>query len=71
MLERVERESRRMDDLIEHLLTLARAQPRQGDDFATLDVVELLAQIVEDARFEAGMKQCQVCRPGHVYHSWA
>ena len=61
MLERIERESRRMDDLIEQLLTLARAQSRQGDsDFATLDVVELLAQIVEDARFEAGMKHCQV-----------
>ncbi|WP_372028004.1 ATP-binding protein [Pseudomonas kurunegalensis] len=61
MLERVERESRRMDDLIEQLLTLARAQARQGDsDFASVDVVELLAQIVEDARFEAGMKQCQV-----------
>ena len=61
MLERVERESRRMDDLIEQLLTLARAQARQGNrDFASVDVVELLAQIVEDARFEAGMKQCQV-----------
>ncbi len=61
MLERVERESRRMDDLIEQLLTLARAQSRQGNnDFASVDVVELLAQIVEDARFEAGMKQCQV-----------
>ena len=61
MLERVERESRRMDDLIEQLLTLARAQARQGgSDFASVDVVELLAQIVEDARFEAGMKQCQV-----------
>lgn len=61
MLERVERESRRMDDLIEQLLTLARAQARQGDsDFASVDVVELLAQIVEDAGFEAGMKQCQV-----------
>jgi signal transduction histidine kinase len=61
MLERVERESRRMDDLIEQLLTLARAQSGQGSsDFASVDVVELLAQIVEDARFEAGMKQCQV-----------
>lgn len=61
MLERVESESRRMDDLIEQLLTLARAQARQGDsDFASVDVVELLAQIVEDARFEAGMKLCQV-----------
>ncbi|WP_336332576.1 HAMP domain-containing sensor histidine kinase [Pseudomonas putida] len=62
MLERVERESRRMDELIEQLLTLARAQSRQGNsDFATLDVLELLAQIVEDARFEAGVKHCQVC----------
>lgn len=61
MLERVLRESRRMDDLIEQLLTLARAQSGQGNsDFAVLDVVELLAQIVEDARFEAGIKQCQV-----------
>ena len=48
MLERVERESRRMDDLIEQLLTLARAQARQGDsDFASVDVVELLAQPVQ------------------------
>ena len=47
--------------LVEQLLTLARAQSRQGNsDFASVDVVELLAQIVEDARFEAGMKQCQV-----------
>ncbi|WP_060519936.1 ATP-binding protein [Pseudomonas sp. NBRC 111134] len=61
MLQRVERESRRMDDLIEQLLTLARAQARQGDGaFASVDVTELLAQIVEDARFEAGMKRCQV-----------
>ncbi|WP_369990870.1 HAMP domain-containing sensor histidine kinase [Pseudomonas xanthosomatis] len=61
MLERIERESRRMDDLIEQLLTLARAQSRQDDGACeVLDVVELLAQIVEDARFEAGMKQCRV-----------
>lgn len=61
MLQRVERESRRMDDLIEHLLTLARAQSPQGaNDFAAFDVIELLAQIVEDARFEAGVKGCQV-----------
>ncbi|WP_323614972.1 HAMP domain-containing sensor histidine kinase [Pseudomonas putida] len=61
MLERIERESRRMDDLIEQLLTLARAQSQPCDgNCEALDVVELLAQIVEDARFEAGMKQCQV-----------
>lgn len=61
MLERIERESRRMDDLIEQLLTLARVQAEQGEGACSaLDVVELLAQIVEDARFEAGIKQCQV-----------
>lgn len=61
MLQRVERESRRMDELIEHLLTLARAQSPQGtNEFVAFDVVELLAQIVEDARFEAGVKGCQV-----------
>lgn len=61
MLERIERESRRMDDLIEQLLTLARVQAQQGEGACVaLDVVELLAQIVEDARFEAGIKQCRV-----------
>jgi signal transduction histidine kinase len=61
MLERIERESRRMDDLIEQLLTLARAQSRQDNgDCEALDVVELLLHTVEDARFEASMKQCGV-----------
>lgn len=61
MLERIERESRRMDELIEQLLTLARAQSRQDSgEYRLLDVVELLAQIVEDARFEAAGKGCQV-----------
>ncbi|WDY60072.1 HAMP domain-containing sensor histidine kinase [Pseudomonas sp. PSKL.D1] len=61
MLERIERESRRMDDLIEQLLTLARAQSQQGEgECAEVDVIELLAQIVEHARFEAGMKHCTV-----------
>ncbi|WP_087502198.1 ATP-binding protein [Pseudomonas sp. SID14000] len=67
MLERVERESRRMDDLIEQLLTLARAQSRQGNnELVTFDVVELLAQIVGDARFEARMKHCVVTLRGQV-----
>lgn len=44
MLERIERESRRMDDLIEQLLTLAGAQSRQDDGACkVLDVGELLA----------------------------
>ncbi|MER2299750.1 MAG: ATP-binding protein [Pseudomonas sp.] len=65
MLGRIERESRRMDDLIEQLLTLARVQSQQtSSEHGQLDVVELLAQIVEDARFEASMKQAQVTLQG-------
>lgn len=66
MLERIERESRRMDDLIEQLLTLARAQSDQEHaDCEALDGVELLAQIVEDARFEASVRGCQVLLVAH------
>ncbi|EJL07083.1 Signal transduction histidine kinase [Pseudomonas sp. NFPP07] len=61
MLGRIERESERMDTLIEALLTLARLQGRpESIEREPLDIVELLAVIVEDARFEAGMKGCQV-----------
>jgi two-component system, OmpR family, sensor kinase len=43
------------------LLTLARMQSQQSHgEQGELDAVEVLAQIVEDARFEAGMKQAQV-----------
>ncbi|NIE77891.1 HAMP domain-containing protein [Pantoea sp. Tr-811] len=65
MLGRIERESRRMDDLIEQLLTLARVQSQQSHaEHGELDAVEILAQIVEDARFEAGMKQAEVTLHG-------
>jgi signal transduction histidine kinase len=61
MLERIERESERMDTLIEALLTLARVQGRpESIERESLDVVELLAVIVEDAQFEAGIKGCRV-----------
>ncbi|AZD16349.1 HAMP domain-containing sensor histidine kinase [Pseudomonas chlororaphis] len=61
MLGRIERESERMDTLIEALLTLARLQGRpESIESEPLDIIELLAVIVEDARFEAGMKSCQV-----------
>ncbi|RMV72188.1 Sensor histidine kinase [Pseudomonas caricapapayae] len=61
MLERVERESERMDALIEELLTLARMQRDVGSlERETVDVISLLAAIVEDAEFEAGLKQCRV-----------
>lgn len=61
MLGRIERESVRMDTLIEALLTLARVQGRpESIERESVDVVELLAAIVEDAQFEAGIKGCQV-----------
>lgn len=61
MVERIQRESVRMDTLIEALLTLARMQGRpQSIDRESLDIIELLAVIVEDAQFEAEMKGCRV-----------
>jgi signal transduction histidine kinase len=68
MLERIERESERMDTLIEALLTLARLQGRpESIEREPLDIIELLTMIVEDAQFEAGIKGCRVtllgCRP--------
>jgi len=61
MLERIERESERIDTLIEELLTLARVQGRpESLDTEPVDLMELLADITEDAQFEAGIKGCQV-----------
>ena len=61
MLERIERESERMDTLIEALLTLARLQGRpESIEREPVDIVELLAMIVDDAQFEAGIKGCRV-----------
>ncbi|MBI6681620.1 HAMP domain-containing protein [Pseudomonas viridiflava] len=61
MLGRIERESEKMDALIEELLTLARMQSHPGSlEREEVDVISLLAAIVEDAEFEAGIKQCRV-----------
>jgi two-component system OmpR family sensor kinase len=61
MVERIERESVRMDTLIEALLTLARVQGRPDSiEREPLDIIELLVVIVEDAQFEAAMKGCRV-----------
>ncbi|WP_448093154.1 ATP-binding protein [Pseudomonas lini] len=61
MVERIQRESVRMDTLIDALLTLARMQGRpESIEREPLDIIELLAVIVEDAQFEAGMKGCRV-----------
>ncbi|HEX8596490.1 MAG TPA: ATP-binding protein [Pseudomonas sp.] len=61
MLGRIERESERIDTLIEELLTLARVQARPDSvEREPLDIVELLAAITEDAQFEASAKCCRV-----------
>ena len=61
MLRRIERESERIDTLIEELLTLARVQARPDSvEREQLDIVELLAAITEDAQFEANAKRCRV-----------
>jgi two-component system OmpR family sensor kinase len=53
-MERVERETVRLDALVGQLLTLARLDAGTGTEpVVALDVVELLADIAQDARFEA------------------
>ncbi|MCD6679669.1 MAG: ATP-binding protein [Burkholderiaceae bacterium] len=54
MLERIERESVRIDDLVGELLTLARLDAgAPHGDAERADVAELLESVVDDARFEA------------------
>jgi two-component system OmpR family sensor kinase len=53
-MERIERESVRMDRLVGELLALARLEARAaGDAEEFVDLHELLSAIVDDARFEA------------------
>lgn len=56
-LERIERESQRLDSLVGEVLTLARLEagmgPKGRED---IDLGDLLADVVEDARFEAEAK---------------
>ena len=53
-LARVEHEGERLDQLIGELLTLSRLDsPTPGAPQETIDLMELVAEICEDARFEA------------------
>jgi signal transduction histidine kinase len=54
MIERMGREVERLDELVGEILTLARLSDRDTPRFErqTLDVVDLLREIVEDAGFE-------------------
>jgi two-component system, OmpR family, sensor kinase len=52
--ERIEREADRMNDLVGELLTLSRLEAGvHGAPAEALDITELTAAVVEDARFEA------------------
>jgi two-component system OmpR family sensor kinase len=54
MQERVERESMRLDALVGELLTLARLETEATSAASEpIDVIELLAEVCDDARFEA------------------
>ncbi|GGP27712.1 ATP-binding protein [Silvimonas amylolytica] len=53
-LDRIERESKRLDELVGELLTLSRLEVAgTGDPDHYFDMIELLDTIVADARFEA------------------
>ena len=60
-LARIDRESVRMDKLVSELLALSRLEAgmvERLDD--CVDVGELLGNVVDDARFEAGARQCRI-----------
>lgn len=59
-LARIEREGERMNGLIGELLTLSRLEAGVSGPLEKLDLGELLAGIVEDARFEGAAEQVGV-----------
>jgi two-component system OmpR family sensor kinase len=69
-LARVERESERLNELVDELLTISRLEagmPVAREE--NLDFGELLAEIVEDARFEAEAKKIRIefDDPGEIF----
>lgn len=52
-LERIEREVGRLDELVGEILTLARMQAGAKQQQDRLDLMQMVASIAEDARFEA------------------
>jgi signal transduction histidine kinase len=53
-LDRIERETERLDGLIGQILALSRLQGRTPPARATVDLAALLGDVVDDARYEAG-----------------
>ncbi len=78
-LERMERESGRMDTLIGELLTLARLEAgayrsdnggngssKDGSQNENIDIHELLEELLPDASFEAGLQQSKISLLNHL-----
>lgn len=59
-LSRIEREGERMNRLVGELLTLSRVEAGFLGQLETVDIGELLAGIVDDARFEGGPKRLSI-----------
>lgn len=64
-LGRIESESRRMTDIVEDLLLLARLDEGRQLDDAEVDLAELVQDAVSDARAAAGDHEWQVTVPEH------
>ena len=59
-LERIERESARLDTLVGELLTLARLEAGSDGRAERVELVELIAAIADDAQFEAQAAGCDL-----------
>jgi len=60
-LERIDRETSRLNELIQRLLTIARLEGRDGTlEKSPVDLGELIREIAKDAAFEAQCRNCQV-----------
>lgn len=59
-LERIEKEAQRMNDLIGELLALSRLETGVIGTLEAIDINELMAEIVEDARLEADNKNVSI-----------
>ncbi len=66
MVERMGREVERLDELVGEILTLARLSERDNLRFdrQTLDVIDLVREIVEDASFEGQNREVKVTYQG-------
>ena len=60
-LDRIERESSRLNELIQHLLTVSRLEAgADAREKTTVDLEELIGEIARDAAFEAQSRRCGV-----------